>query len=255
MPQSLSLKQLKELLAQSDDASQIELLNSLKNDSRAGVQKLIAQTFAQKAKKEQAIAKIQQLWQIENQLSQEGYQYICGCDEVGRGPLAGPVVAAAVIMPQNCQILGIDDSKKLNDQKRRLLAAEIKEKAIAYSISEISPRIIDAVNILQASRLAMQEAVQKLAVKADFIVVDGWDNPLFTLPQKSVIKGDSKCFSIACASIIAKVYRDELMESLACKYPGYGFDRHKGYPTKEHYQALKDLGPTDIHRISFDLKL
>lgn len=251
----LSVKELKTLFAQSDETTQKELINQYSNDSRAGVQTLLKQIGTQIKKKEQEFLRLQEMWQIENELLSQGYKYVCGCDEVGRGPLAGPVVAAAVIMPKDCLIYGVNDSKKLTHARRLELAEKIKKQALAYAISEISPRIIDAVNILQASRLAMAEAVKNLSVPADFIVVDGWANPLFELPQKAIVKGDSKCFSIACASIIAKVYRDELMEQLDEKYPGYGFAQHKGYPTKEHYEELKALGPSEIHRISFDLKL
>ena len=252
---ALSVRELKNLFAQSDEITQKKLIEQYNHDSRASVQALLKQVQGRIAKNEQESKRLKELWLIEDELYQEGCQYICGCDEVGRGPLAGPVVAAAVIMPRDCLIYGVNDSKKITHARRLELAEEIKDKALAYAISEISPRIIDAVNILQASRLAMAEAVKNLSLPADFIVVDGWANPLFELPQKAIVKGDGKCFSIACASILAKVYRDELMEKLEEKYPGYGFAQHKGYPTKEHYEALKRLGPSDIHRISFDLKL
>ncbi len=251
----LSIKELKNIFAQSGEESQKQLIEQYKNDPRAGVQALLKQAAKQIAQKEQELLRLKEMQQLENELLAAGYQYICGCDEVGRGPLAGPVVAAAVIMPKDCLIWGVNDSKKLNAAKRKQLAQEIKEQALAYAISEISPRIIDAVNILQASRLAMAEAVKKLELPCDMVMVDGWENPLFELPQKAIVKGDSRCFNIACASILAKVYRDDLMDELDEKYPGYGFSQHKGYPTKEHYEALKALGPCEIHRISFDLKL
>lgn len=251
----LNLTQIKNLLSESTASEREILLAQLAIDPRQGVQKLLEQQKRQAAKIAQAQEKLAYLKQIENDLRLQGYHYICGCDEVGRGPLAGPVVAAAVIMPADCVLYGVDDSKKLSAKAREKLALEIREKAIATAITEISPRIIDAVNILQASRLAMAEAVKKLNVPIDIIAVDGWANPLFTLPQKAIVKGDSKCFSISCASIIAKVYRDHLMEDLDLQYPGYGFAQNKGYPTKEHYQALQNLGPSAVHRISFDLKL
>lgn len=251
----LNIKQIKTLLAQAEPPERAALLAQLAADPRSGVQKLIVQTQKQILKEEQLHAHFLYLKQIETEFHNQGYQYICGTDEVGRGPLAGPVVAAAVIMPDDCVIYGVNDSKKLNAHAREELALEIKEKALACAIGEISPRIIDAVNILQASRLAMAEAVRKITHPIDLIAVDGWANPLFTLPQQAIVQGDSKCFSISCASIIAKVYRDRLMEKLDEQYPGYNFAQNKGYPTKEHYQALKELGPSDIHRISFDLKL
>lgn len=251
----LSVKQIKALLTQANHAEKTSLLAALAADPRSSVQKLAAQITRQLQKEEQLHAQFLYLKQIEEDLHRQGYNYVCGTDEVGRGPLAGPVVAAAVIMPDDCTIYGVNDSKKLSARLREELAAEIKDKALAFSVSEISPRIIDAVNILQASRLAMAEAVKKISHPIDIIAVDGWANPLFSLPQKAIVKGDSKCFSISCASIIAKVYRDHLMEQLDKEYPGYNLAQNKGYPTKDHYQALKKLGPSEIHRISFDLKL
>ena len=253
----LNIKQIKTLLAQCPSFETEALLTELAHDPRDGVQKLIAQSRRKLEKQAQAEANLAYLKKTENSLRQKGYHVICGCDEVGRGPLAGPVVAAAVIMPEDCRIYGVNDSKKLNAKQREELSGEIHAKAVAAAIAEISPRIIDAVNILQASRLAMAEAVKKIneTHPIDIIAVDGWANPMFTLPQEAIIKGDSKCFSISCASIIAKVYRDHLMEDLDRQYPGYNFAQNKGYPTKEHYEALKRLGPSDIHRISFDLKL
>lgn len=181
----------------------------------------------------------------------ENYEYICGVDEVGRGPLAGPVVAAAVILPKNCNILYLNDSKKMSDKKRRMLSQEIKEKAVSYGIGIVSEKIIDEINILQATYLAMQEAVKNLSVTPDILLNDAVIIPNVEIEQVKIIKGDAKSISIAAASIIAKVTRDDMMIELSKKYPGYGFERHKGYGTKVHYEALEQYGVTEIHRLTY----
>lgn len=181
----------------------------------------------------------------------EDYEYICGVDEVGRGPLAGPVVAAAVILPKNCAILYLNDSKKLSDKKRRILSEEIKEKAVSYGIGVVSEKIIDEINILQATYLAMQEAVKNLSVRPDILLNDAVIIPKIEIEQVKIVKGDSKSISIAAASIIAKVTRDDMMIELSKKYPEYGFERHKGYGTKAHYEALNKYGITEIHRLTY----
>ena len=188
--------------------------------------------------------------EIEKALLDKGYKFIAGVDEVGRGPLAGPVVCAAVIMPLDDLIEGIDDSKKLSEKKREKLAEEIKKKAIAYSIFEIPPETIDGINILNAVKLCMQKAVENLAVKPDITIVDGID---LKLPIKAeyVVKADAKSYTVGAASIIAKVYRDNLMKEYAKIYSGYGFEKHKGYGTAEHIKAIKEKGPCEIHRKTF----
>jgi len=191
------------------------------------------------------------LWNIENQLFEQGVQLICGVDEAGRGPLAGPVCAAAVILPPNIDIPGLNDSKKLSDKKRRELFPVIKENAIAYGIAFADHHEIDTVNILQATYLAMERAIQQLRVKPDFLLIDGNRTKDFGFPVKTVVHGDSLSANIAAASILAKVTRDEWMESAAVKYPEYKFEVHKGYGTKAHYEALDNYGPCDIHRITF----
>lgn len=191
------------------------------------------------------------MWEIENSCFAEGFQVICGVDEAGRGPLAGPVCAAAVILPANAVIPGLNDSKKLSDKKRRELVPIIQETALAYGIAFADEKEIDEINILQATYLAMQRAIDLLSVKPDLALVDGnraWD---FGVPVKTVVKGDSLSASIAAASVLAKVTRDDLMLSLAEKYPQYGFDVHKGYGTKAHYAALTEHGPSEIHRKTF----
>lgn len=191
------------------------------------------------------------MWEIENACFEEGYKIICGVDEAGRGPLAGPVCAAAVILPPNVQIPGLNDSKKLTDKKRRELMPIIKETAIAYGIAFASEQEIDEINILQATYLAMHRAIDQLAVKADLALVDGNRAGDFGLPVKTVVKGDSLSASIAAASVLAKVTRDDVMLELAEKYPEYAFDVHKGYGTKAHYAALTQHGPSPIHRMTF----
>ncbi len=181
----------------------------------------------------------------------EGFTAVCGCDEAGRGPLCGPVVAAAVILPVGCEIEGLNDSKKLTEKKRERLFDIIKEKAVAFAICEASPEEIDEINILNASMLAMRRAVEALAVKADFALIDGNCSRGFEIPTETVVKGDAKSCSIAAASILAKVTRDRGCIELDAAYPEYGIAKHKGYPTKEHMDAVREHGPSPIHRKSF----
>ena len=181
----------------------------------------------------------------------EGYTAICGVDEAGRGPLCGPVVAAAVILPLGEEIEGLNDSKKLSEKKREKLFDIIKEKAIAYAIAEASPEEIDEINILNASMLAMRRAVAALSVKADFALIDGNCSRGFDIPTETVVKGDAKSASIAAASILAKVTRDRQCEELDKLYPQYNIAKHKGYPTKEHMDAVREHGPAPIYRMSF----
>ena len=181
----------------------------------------------------------------------EGYAAVCGCDEAGRGPLCGPVVAAAVILPRGLVLEGLDDSKKLTEKKRERLFDIIKEKAIAYAIAEASPAEIDEINILNASMLAMRRAVEALAVKADFALIDGNTSRGFEIPTEIIVKGDSKSYSVAAASILAKVTRDRGCIELDAMYPEYGIAKHKGYPTKDHMDAVRKYGATEIYRKSF----
>lgn len=191
------------------------------------------------------------MWEIEQTYFDQGIQLICGVDEAGRGPLAGPVCAAAVILPPNMEITGLTDSKKLTDKKRRELFPVIQEKAIAYGIGFASEKEIDEINILQATFLAMQRALDQLSVRPALALVDGNREKDFGMPVKTVVKGDSLSANIAAASILAKVSRDDLMEKLAQEYPAYGFEIHKGYGTKAHYAALREYGPSPIHRMTF----
>ena len=191
------------------------------------------------------------MWEIEHSFYSEDIQLICGVDEAGRGPLAGPVCAAAVILPKDLEIPGLTDSKKLTDKKRRELFPVIQEQAVAYGIGFASQQEIDEINILQATFLAMQRALDQLTVKPDLALIDGNREKDFGLPVKTVVKGDSLSTNIAAASILAKVTRDNLMQEMAESYPQYGFEIHKGYGTKAHYAALREFGASPIHRMSF----
>lgn len=186
----------------------------------------------------------------EKKYSSSGCKFIAGVDEVGRGPLAGPVVCAAVIMPENDVIDGVDDSKKLSEKKRERLAELIKEKAIAYCVAEVSEEEIDGINILNAVKKCMTAAVNGLSVTPDITLVDGVDTHL-PINAEYVIKGDLKSYTIGCASILAKVYRDALMTEYAKEFPEYGFEKHKGYGTKAHIEKIKEIGPCRLHRKTF----
>ena len=191
------------------------------------------------------------MWEIEESHFNNGIQLICGVDEAGRGPLAGPVCAAAVILPPHADIPGLNDSKKLSDKRRRELFPLIKEAAVAYGIGIATHKEIDEINILQATYLAMERAIQALSVKPELALIDGNRAKDFGLPVETVVKGDSRSASIAAASILAKVTRDDMMLELANTYPQYGFEIHKGYGTKAHYEALRTYGPSPIHRMTF----
>ena len=191
------------------------------------------------------------LWKIEDEYLDIGVQLVCGIDEAGRGPLAGPVCAAAVILPPHFELPGLNDSKKLTDKRRRELFPLIKEAAIAYGIGFASHEEIDDINILQATYLAMERAIAQLSVVPEQLLIDGNRAKDFGFPTRTVVKGDSLSASIAAASVLAKVTRDDYMVEAAQTYPGYGFEIHKGYGTKAHYEALRTYGPSPIHRMTF----
>lgn len=195
------------------------------------------------------------MWQFEEKYYAQGIDLICGVDEAGRGPLAGPVCAAAVILPAHVDIPGLDDSKKLTDKRRRELMPIIKEKAVAYGIAFADHDEIDQINILQATFLAMERAIAKLETQPQVALIDGNRQKDFGIPVETVVHGDSLSASIAAASILAKVTRDDYMQQMAETYPQYGFDVHKGYGTKAHYAALTECGPCPIHRMTFLKKL
>ena len=195
------------------------------------------------------------LWELEDAWIAKGYNIVCGIDEAGRGPLAGPVCAAAVILPPHIQIPGLNDSKKLSDKKRRELAPIIKEKALAYGIAFADETEIDSINILQATFLAMERALSQLTIRPDIALIDGNRKKDFGLPVETLILGDSLSAIIAAASVLDKVTRDDFMEQISAEYPDYGFEIHKGYGTKAHYAALLQKGPCPIHRMTFLKKL
>ena len=196
-----------------------------------------------------------ELWKFEHQCYDEGFEIVCGVDEAGRGPLAGPVCAAAVILPRDLEIEGLNDSKKLSDKRRRALFEQITAQAVSYGIAFATEQEIDEINILQATFLAMRRAMERLTVRPSIALIDGNRETDFGLPVRTIVKGDSLSANIAAASILAKVTRDDFMMQQAELYPQYGFDVHKGYGTCAHYDALRQYGPCPIHRRTFLKKL
>ena len=192
-----------------------------------------------------------ELWSIENEIYDSGVSILCGVDEAGRGPLAGPVCAAACILPRGLVIDGLDDSKKLSDKKRRELFNVIKREAVSFGVAFASVEEIEKHNILRATFMAMNRAIAKLDAVPELAIIDGNRAAGIKMPARCIVKGDSKCADIAAASILAKVTRDEYMLAMAEKYPEYHFEKHKGYGTKLHYEALREYGPSPIHRMSF----
>lgn len=225
------------------------LEQTYREDTRSGVQALIRRSEKQREALEKETARIYQLQQYERDYEKEGL--ICGIDEVGRGPLAGPVVAGAVILPKNCEILYLNDSKQLSAEKREQLYDIILEHAVAVGIGIVSPQRIDEINILQATYEAMRQAIEKLNPQPAVLLNDAVRIPQVAIQQVPIIKGDAKSVSIAAASIVAKVTRDRMMEQYEEVFPGYGFARNKGYGSKDHIEALQTMGPTAIHRRSF----
>lgn len=225
------------------------LEQTYREDTRSGVQALIRRSEKQRETLEKETARIYQLQQYERDYEKEGL--ICGIDEVGRGPLAGPVVAGAVILPKNCEILYLNDSKQLSAEKREQLYDIILEHAVAVGIGIVSPQRIDEINILQATYEAMRQAIEKLNPQPAVLLNDAVRIPQVAIQQVPIIKGDAKSVSIAAASIVAKVTRDRMMEQYEEVFPGYGFARNKGYGSKEHIETLQTMGPTAIHRRSF----
>ena len=194
-------------------------------------------------------------WELENRLYDQGYQAVCGVDEAGAGPLAGPVYAAAVILPRGLTLPYLNDSKKVTPRRREILFDQIREQAIAYAIAWADEKEIDAINILNARMLAMDRAIKMLNPAADFALIDGNRNQGIELQNEMVVHGDARSASIAASSILAKVSRDRFMVELAEQYPQYAFEKHKGYPTKLHYQLLRQYGPSPVHRKTFLKKL
>ena len=225
------------------------IIEKYKEDERSGVQKMIEKAYKEKEKLAKERARLEVMREFEHKYAE--YEYICGIDEVGRGPLAGPVIAAAVILPKDCEILYLNDSKQVSEKKREELYDIIMEKAIAVGIGSSSHAVIDDINILNATYVAMREAINNLKVTPDLLLNDAVHIPEVKVKQVSLIKGDARSVSIAAASIIAKVTRDRLMTEYDQVFPGYGFASNKGYGSKEHIEALKSQGPCAIHRHSF----
>lgn len=249
MSKNRSIADIKKEFEQADSAKLCMLYEQYGKDDRAGVASLIAKYKKMQEKQREELLRLEKMCRYEKRY--EEYGVICGIDEVGRGPLAGPVVAGAVILPKGENIFYLNDSKKLSAKKREELYEEIMEKAIATGIGMASPARIDEINILQATYEAMRQAIANLNVKPDVLLNDAVTIPDITMMQVPIIKGDAKSVSIAAASIIAKVTRDRLMEQYEEILPGYGFASNKGYGSAEHIKALKELGPTPIHRRSF----
>lgn len=226
------------------------LMKRYESDERSGVQKELAKAGKRLAQWQEELIRIEEMKRYEKEYWKE-YDYICGIDEVGRGPLAGPVVAAAVIFPKDVDILYLNDSKQLSEKKREELYLEIKEKAICYAVGMADVETIDAINILQADYVAMRQAISKLKVAPQILLNDAVTIPSINQPQVPIIKGDAKSISIAAASILAKVERDHLMCVYDEMYPEYGFARNKGYGSAEHIEAIKKYGPCEIHRKTF----
>ncbi len=246
-----SIIKIKTLLSRADNDSLVPLLEKAESDSRSGVKKL-AKTFRVKIKKDKALRdKAEAMTKLERELYRSGYGYVAGTDEVGRGCLAGPIVAAAVIFEEETVMVGVKDSKKLTAAQREHQDKEIKKRAIAWSIALIDNNVIDELGIQQANLDVLYQAVNRLKPQPEFVLVDGFSLPLCSLPQRKLIKGDSRSLSVAAASILAKVYRDSLMEDISGNYAAYGFERNKGYGTAEHLQAIEKYGYTPIHRKSF----
>ena len=244
-----SIQKIKEELKTAEQTELLKLIDFYAQDNRKGVQTAVAQARKQMEALEKEKQRIEAIKSFEHQYEHLGY--VCGIDEVGRGPFAGPVVAGAVILPKDCDILYINDSKKLSEKKREELYEEIMEKAVAVQVGYASPARIDEINILQATYEAMREAVSKLPVTPQILLNDAVTIPGITIPQVPIIKGDAKSVSIAAASIIAKVTRARLMREYDKIMPEYGFASNKGYGSREHIEALRTYGATPIHRKSF----
>jgi len=240
---------IKEAFAQALPTEIPELLSLYASDERSGVQKICEKYKKELDKLAAERERMERMRYYENKYADK--KYICGIDEVGRGPLAGPVVAGAVVLPKDCVILYVNDSKKLSEKKREELYEEISREAVSFALGMASPQRIDEINILQATYEAMKMAISRLSVTPDLILNDAVTIPGISIPQVPIIKGDAKSISIASASIMAKVARDRLMVAYDTLLPEYGFASNKGYGSKEHIDALKKIGPSDIHRKSF----
>ena len=244
-----SIAGIREAIRECPNEQLDELLLKYAEDPRASVQSLVSSGRRRADAYRRELERTEKMWHYERLYPDR--EYIGGIDEVGRGPLAGPVVAACVILPKDCKLLYINDSKQLSEKKREELYDRILEEAVSVGIGVVSHEVIDEINILQATYRAMREAVDMMDVKPDQILVDAVHIPGITIPQRGIIKGDAKSISIAAASIVAKVTRDRMMTEMDAIYPGYGFAGNKGYGSAEHIQAIREKGPCEIHRRSF----
>lgn len=243
------VSKIRDEFTRADIQTRKELFKLYADDGRKGVQQLIAKFKREEEKLNAERKRLETMRVFEKKYS--SYKLIAGIDEAGRGPLAGPVAAGAVILPENCRILYLNDSKKLSASKRDELFDEIKEKAVAYGVGIVSPERIDEINILQATLEAMEEAVKAMDIEPDMLLIDALAIPALPYKQTGIVKGDAKSVSIAAASIIAKVTRDRIMMDIDKIYPEYGFASHKGYGSKAHIEALKKYGPCPVHRKTF----
>ena len=248
---SKSISEIKQIYNDTDINDIPLFIESLKDDDRKGVLNIVSSAEKKYNAHLSELKRLEEISFYENECRKKGFKIIAGIDEVGRGPLAGPVVTAAVILEENCKIEGINDSKKLSAAKREALYDIITKEAVAYSFGIVSPEEIDRINILQATYKAMQQAIAGLSVKPDFVLADAVTIPNIGISQQGIIKGDAKSISIGAASIIAKVYRDRMMTEYAKLYPEYGFEDNKGYGSKQHTGAIKKYGICPIHRRSF----
>ena len=246
----LKINEIKKLLQEENIAE--EFLEELKQDNRAGVKKLLANFYNKKKEEERLKNEYAEKLVYENKLYNDGYEFVCGVDEVGRGPLAGPVVAACVILKKDSYFAGLNDSKKLSKNKREQLFQKIVKEALSYAVVSVDNREIEKHNIYNATKIAMLKAIKKLKIKPDFILIDAMPLDTKEIKNLSIIKGDTKSISIAAASVIAKVYRDKYMCEMAKIYPNYDFENNAGYGTKKHLEALEKYGITPIHRRDFE---
>lgn len=244
-----SISNIKDIFNNTPENKLQMFIEQYKDDSRQGVANLVKRAAKKIDDYNKEIERTYKLSEFERKYSE--YEFICGIDEVGRGPLAGPVVAGAVILPKDCDILYINDSKKLSAKKREELYEVIMEKAVCAKTAVVSPKVIDEINILQATYEAMRQAIANLSIKPELLLNDAVMIPGVDIKQVPIIKGDAKSISIGAASIMAKVYRDHMMEEYDKVFPGYDFASNKGYGSKEHIEALHRLGPCPIHRCSF----
>ncbi|MGE0790319.1 MAG: ribonuclease HII [Sandaracinaceae bacterium] len=228
-----------------------ELERALEGDARPGAQAILRSIKKRRQQNRAEGQRLRKMFRFERELYTSGSRAIAGVDEVGMSPLAGPLISAAVILPRDFRLVGVDDSKKLDAAQREALAAEIRAHAICFAIGSVSPEEIDRINIYHAGLLSMQRAIEGLSPAPDHILIDARRLERVPIPQTPIIKGDARSFTIAAASIVAKVHRDGLMADLDAEYPGYGFAKHKGYPVREHQDALMKLGVTPVHRRSF----